>query len=190
MPKRRKSSHPSPATFRHRRLCSPRSIRLLRLLPSTSFERHLEVELVEVSLDDYPGKEEAIAFEALSYVWGARSGTLPAVCDGKTMLITPSCQSALQYLRLKDCIRYLWVDAICVDQSEAEESVRERGFQVALMGEVYSKAKRAICWLGTGNEITEKLLPLLENIGKHSTRRMLDRYLRMDGKCKLSELLY
>ncbi|KAN0120363.1 Heterokaryon incompatibility protein (HET) domain containing protein [Hyaloscypha variabilis] len=38
----------------------------------------------------------------------------------------------------------LWIDAICIDQANS----KEKGTQVALMGEIYSKAAAVIVWLG------------------------------------------
>jgi hypothetical protein len=77
--------------FHHHRLSSPRSIRLLALLPSQNFNAALEATLTESDLDNSD-------YEALSYVWGARVGTEPFTCDDKVLLITPNCESALRHL--------------------------------------------------------------------------------------------
>lgn len=39
---------------------------------------------------------------------------------------------------------YLWIDAICIDQTR----VRERNHQVNVMGDIYLKAECVIVWLG------------------------------------------
>jgi hypothetical protein len=142
--------------------------------------------LLEVGLDEYSGNvhSSVAQYEALSYVWGARVGTEAVTCEGKTLLITPNCQYALRHLRLAEKDRILWIDAICIDQDEAEESVKERNLQVTLMGEIYAKAKRTICWLGEGNEFTDELLRLLEQIGLCPTQRGLKKFLRFDGMYK------
>lgn len=165
------------ATFHHRRLSSPRSIRLLALSPSPNFEASLEATLVEVHLDNNN-------YEALSYVWGSRVGTEPFVCDGKVLLITPNCESALRHLRLKVKSRTLWVDAICIDQEENEISVKERNSQVALMGEIYAKAFHTICWLGQGNKFTNELMRLLQQIGTCPSQRGLKKLLLFDSMCE------
>jgi hypothetical protein len=179
MSKRRKTSH---ATFSHQRLSSPRSIRLLTLLPSAVFHAPLDTTLLEVDLDGYVGKDSIEDYEALSYVWGSRFGTEAVICEGKTLLLTPNCRQALRHLRLTDKSRTLWIDAICIDQGEAEESVEERGVQVALMGEIYAKARSTICWLSEGNEFTGKLLQLLKQIGMCPTQRGLKKFLLLDGR--------
>jgi hypothetical protein len=48
----------------------------------------------------------------------------------------------------------LWIDQICINQN----SVAEKSSQVELMGDVYSKAKQVIVWLGvhpTGNKLVQ-----------------------------------
>ncbi|KAF2191189.1 hypothetical protein K469DRAFT_655867 [Zopfia rhizophila CBS 207.26] len=165
------------ATFHHRQLSSPRSIRLLALSPSPDFDASLEATLAEVDLDNSN-------YEAVSYVWGSRVGTEPFACDGKVLLITPNCESALRHLRLKDKRRTLWVDAICIDQEEGEISVKERNSQVALMGEIYAKASHTICWLGQGNEFTNELMQLLRQIGTCPSQRGLKKLLLFDKRLR------
>ena len=167
------------ATFHHRRLSSPRSIRLLGLLPSPEFQSALDVNLTEVSLDAVTDDE--ISYEALSYVWGSRFGTESIRCDDKLHLVTPNCQSALRHLRLRDKNRILWVDAICIDQENGAASVEERNSQVALMGEIYKKAARTLCWFGQGNEFTDELIAHLTHIGTCPSQRGLKKLLLFDG---------
>ncbi|OCK76902.1 HET-domain-containing protein, partial [Lepidopterella palustris CBS 459.81] len=40
--------------------------------------------------------------------------------------------------------RMIWVDAICIDQDNFEE----KSHQIQLMAKIYSKAIRALAWLG------------------------------------------
>lgn len=98
----------------------PWSIRLIRLRPSFDLSPPLELNLLEVLLEDFPSKVNS--YEPLSYVWGAPTGTVPCRSEGKELLITPNCNEALQHLRLPDNDRVLWVDAICIDQGNSEES--------------------------------------------------------------------
>ncbi|KAH7364025.1 heterokaryon incompatibility protein-domain-containing protein [Rhexocercosporidium sp. MPI-PUGE-AT-0058] len=52
---------------------------------------------------------------------------------------------------------YLWIDAVCIDQNNIEE----RGQQVSLMFEIYTKASVVIAWLGGEDEYTVPALRLL-----------------------------
>ncbi|KAF2260543.1 hypothetical protein CC78DRAFT_523119 [Lojkania enalia] len=168
----------SRRAFRHRRLSSPRSIRILALMPSPEFQTALETALTEVSLDEVT--KQGNSYEAVSYCWGSRFGTIPILCDSKQLLVTPNCESALRHLRLKDAIRVLWVDAICIDQENSAPSVKERNAQVALMGEIYRKAARTLCWFGPGNDYTGELMTHLERIGKCPSQRGLKKLLLFD----------
>lgn len=60
------------------------------------------------------------------------------------MKITRNLDDALRKLRLKKESRYLWVDAICINQ----EDVHERGHQVRLMRAIYKNAKATLIWIG------------------------------------------
>lgn len=165
--------------FHHRRLPSPRSIRLLGLHQSPDLSAPLEISLVEASLDDFPS--DRYSYEALSYVWGAPTGSTQCTCDGKQLLITPSCNDALRHLRLPDQHRILWVDAICIDQGNSEESLKERNTQITLMGEVYRTAERTLCWLGIGKEYTTGTFERLRRIGNCASKRELRKLLGYDG---------
>ena len=90
------------------------------------------------------------AFEALSYTWGNDLETtsihIVDVDLGTTgdLLVRPNLATALQYLRFADRERTLWIDAICIDQSNLEE----RGKQVKRMDQIYRFAKQVNVWLG------------------------------------------
>lgn len=83
-------------------------------------------------------------YEALSYEWRDRVGLVPVPCSGRYMLVTPNLKSALTKIRLKDEVRTLWVDAVCINQ----EDVPERSQQVATMGSIFGDASPVIMWLG------------------------------------------
>jgi hypothetical protein len=56
----------------------------------------------------------------------------------------------------------LWVDAICIDQSNIEE----RNHQVKLMDLIYKNAKIVFMWLGEeadGSDLAMEILSLCEN---------------------------
>ncbi|KAF2114513.1 heterokaryon incompatibility protein-domain-containing protein [Lophiotrema nucula] len=50
----------------------------------------------------------------------------------------------LRHLRAPNKIRYLWVDAICINQDDA----KEKSAQVKEMGAIYRQAKKVRIWLG------------------------------------------
>lgn len=85
---------------------------------------------------------------ALSYVWGApnMSEMLHEQLSGASIPVTKTLSNALCTLSRHHEHRplQLWVDAICIDQSNPEE----RSHQVKTMASIYSKAIQVFVWLG------------------------------------------
>lgn len=128
----------------------PRRFQLYSKLPSGDWIRILVIE---------PGKNQDrivcrlkicsihqpfLGYEALSYVWGSSKERTDTICNGKTVKITRNLGEALQRVRLADRPRFIWADAICINQ----EDIEERGHQVRLMGLIYRKAKCVLIWGG------------------------------------------
>lgn len=131
--------------FKHSRLDThnPRAFRILDLLPSRNLKGDIRCELHHCTGD---GK---IQYEALSYAWGAPEPKINILINGSNVLgVTKNCYDALFHLRRRYHRRALWVDAICIDQNENEESTRERNQQVKAMSGTYTRAKKVIVWLG------------------------------------------
>ena len=68
---------------------------------------------------------------------------------------------ALSYLTLPDQPRIFWIDAICINQNDRDEKSRE----VGRMGEIYSRARRVVVWLGEGQHDTSLAIGMLRAIG-------------------------
>lgn len=83
-------------------------------------------------------------YEALSYVWGDIRDSTTILANDHTISITKSLETALRHLRYSDKSRYLWVDAICINQ----EDILEKSEQVAKMGLIYENADSVLVWLG------------------------------------------
>jgi hypothetical protein len=137
--------------YRHIPIEGSRSIRVLELQPAPNVFASIRCKLRAFSLDDYPQWEAT--YTALSYTWDGQTPSCEIQCDGCVMLITPNCVAAIRHLRSATEIHVLWIDSICIDQSE--EAVVERNGQVALMGEIYMSAAMVVIWLGQGNERVE-----------------------------------
>jgi hypothetical protein len=111
------------------------TIRLLRFRTSPDYLMPINIELVEVSLINPP------KYDALSYRWDSLHGSRKIIYNGKILLVSKNCKSALRRLHEED--RYLWVDAICNNQHDIDERKR----QVSLMPQIYSNAQCALVWL-------------------------------------------
>ena len=116
----------------------------------------LECTLRIIDLDADP------AFTALSYVWGDPTPTRSIVCDGVVFGVGENCYSALWYLSKKLQGLVIWVDAICIDQEDVRE---EKGWQIPLMEEIYTKAEQVYVWLGKGDERSDRTMRYLAKGG-------------------------
>ncbi|KAF9764056.1 hypothetical protein IL306_002898 [Fusarium sp. DS 682] len=121
---------------------SRQEIRLLTLHASASKNEEIECTLSHAVLNSTTDSM-VLAYEALSYVWGEPEFSEPIILNDHIFFITPSLKYILSCLRRKDQDLVIWVDAICINQSDIEE----RGHQVALMREIYSNCQRDIAWL-------------------------------------------
>lgn len=128
------------------------AIRLVRLYKG-SFHQEFRCELVETFLSELDG----VPYEALSYTWGGNSleeNGAEILLNGQEVSITENLRDALRCLRLQDCDRMLWVDALCIDQANN----KEKGHQVGQMRLVYEKAEQVLVWLGPSSDDTESLM--------------------------------
>ena len=100
----------------------------------------LRCKLHHACLDDPP------PYVALSYTWGAPVLSEAFPLDGKVFWVTKNLQEALRALGsgYRDAGRFLWVDAICIDQ----DNIPERNKQILLMTTIYAKATMVEAWLG------------------------------------------
>lgn len=127
------------------------TIRVVRL-KSGSRGRIIECETLNGLLPD-------MVFEALSYVWGVTLVPYKIRVDDKPFYVTHNLRSALEELRLPDRDRFLWVDAMCINQDDNIE----RGIQVQMMRDIYAQASRTIVWLGTGTRSTPAAFNFMES---------------------------
>jgi Heterokaryon incompatibility protein (HET) len=124
--------------------------RILTLFPGRE-ESTIECTLQHASFNNPP------PYEALSYTWGNPKGPKNDIpvrgkpkkkfriqLEGKRKRVGYNLEAALQQLRDETRPVTLWIDAICIDQSNREE----RSEQVNVMARIYSQASQVIVWLG------------------------------------------
>ncbi|KAH7408717.1 heterokaryon incompatibility protein-domain-containing protein [Phaeosphaeria sp. MPI-PUGE-AT-0046c] len=99
-----------------------------------------------VALEDFISSTvtEETPYEALSYTWGLELSPIEVFLDGCSMQITHNLDVALRHLRDGADMKIMWIDALCINQSD----VAERSSQVQLMDRIYATAERTIVWLG------------------------------------------
>ena len=88
-------------------------------------------------------------YEAVSYTWGEPKLTYPLFVDDDTCIMaTSNLDRALRRLRHPTETRVLWVDAICINQSDDGEKAK----QIPLMARIFRGASRVLGWLDGGWE--------------------------------------
>ncbi|KAL1628632.1 hypothetical protein SLS56_005741 [Neofusicoccum ribis] len=98
-------------------------------------------------------------------------------CDDRSRMVGENLFQALLQIS-KSNVRYLWVDALCINQRD----FIERESQVLLMGDIYALASRVIVWLGCeSTDLREfvwlhtKFMPALDWLIDNHTTAVLQR---------------
>jgi hypothetical protein len=119
-----------------------KQIRLLELLSDGS---------VRIQTSSLAGRGIA-KYEALSYCWGNTTelyrvdvlvGGESSYENVKHLWVPRGLRLALERLKLKDCVRVLWIDAICINQAD----LGEKSWQVSMMTDIYKNASRVLVYL-------------------------------------------
>ena len=139
---------------------SKSEIRLIELLPratkcSSQSGLAPRCNLILVSLDDKPN------YAALSYSWGDPRDTQTITIGSCSVPVTRNLYSALKHLQYEKTARVIWVDALCINQSDNEE----KGWQVELMREIYQRATFVSIWLGPADSTSDKVMDYLHSFG-------------------------
>jgi Heterokaryon incompatibility protein (HET) len=153
------------------------TIRLLLLYPVYDSSASIKCELVHVDSQSLP---LGLHYEGLSYAWGTTIEKRPITIQqcrktwkvgdigsiyktltiGKRLDVTENLECALRHIRYIDKMRALWIDAICINQSD----VAERNAQVTKMHIIYSMATRVCVWLGPEADGSDQAMVFVEKV--------------------------
>jgi len=177
-------------TFSYRPLSKPTfevfEIRLICLHPG-SFDDPIYCTIYHANIYK---KRLQTKYTALSYVWGDATQTKPIqlryhqpltsspihvwssdisrVNYYENFQVTTNLESGLRHLRDRTEKRILWVDAICINQSDLEE----RQSQVKIMGSVYTNAVSVRIWLGSISDVSVSTPNIQEALESYQSRRI------------------
>lgn len=140
-------------SYGHENSSTKNTFRLAELLPGAPSDL-IHCQIREMNVDNHN------SYEAVSYCWGNPDDLLEIDCNGKRLKIPSNLGAALRVLRLEDRSRYLWADAICINQSDPLDKAK----QVPLMRSIYSRSQRTLIWLGTISDTTVPQISLLSKI--------------------------
>ncbi|KAL6918530.1 hypothetical protein FSST1_010025 [Fusarium sambucinum] len=120
---------------------------------------------------------------ALSYVWSQPVGSdkedrFFISVNGCPLKVTPNLYHALRELKKSQRVQQgfkLWIDAICIDQTNAVE----RGQQVARMRDIYQSAWQVLIWLGPSDTSTQLAFSALHWLSRESKQpKPMDKFYR------------
>jgi hypothetical protein len=151
------------------------SIRILTLVPGTE-EEEIRCQMRCAALSDRP------RYSAVSYMWGPSDERRTVWVNERRIYVRKNLWSALQRLRLRTQDRKLWIDAICIDQSDGVERSR----QVELMREIFEQAKCVLVWLGDASKTSNRAFEILEN--SHAFHHVPSAYLPVDTEAGFDSL--
>lgn len=113
-------------------------IRLLDIFPGAP-NAEIRCAIRAVALDS------GETYDALSYVWGDPTAPRKSITiDENEVQVSQNLWLGLRRIRSQFEIRTFWVDQLCINQNDDEE----KAHQVGLMGEIYKRCFRCVCWFG------------------------------------------
>lgn len=141
-----------------------REIRLLKIQKPGPF-RTPTYDLVIFPLDSAP------PYEAMSYRW-EEPCEIP--CDycylrlrNRRLVVGHKVRKFAHTLASFWNTRWLWIDAVCINQSDDVEKLS----QIGMMGDIYRSAKRTLAWLDSDPSISLLDLTLMHLLGRHLVDR-------------------
>ncbi|KAK3074463.1 hypothetical protein LTR53_003071 [Teratosphaeriaceae sp. CCFEE 6253] len=128
-----------PSSFYRQLNDEQQEIRLIILRPGKATDL-VRCDLHYICLTSRP----LLPYETSSYVWGNAKNRGTIILEDRTFDVPASSEAVLRRMRRSDTDRLVWLDAVCINQSD----VGERSQQVALMTEIYGNTTRNLIWLG------------------------------------------
>ena len=142
-----------------------REIRILSLALGIG-DSVLHGDLIVESLND-----DDLHYTALSYTWSGPISQCSIIIGGVPLYITENLELALRRIRGPNRPKNVWIDAICINQSDNEE----KGVQVLMMGDIYANAARTIVWLGKQSADSDIAMDFIHS-GRQNNPIQLDIY--------------
>ncbi|KAF2169484.1 hypothetical protein M409DRAFT_20698 [Zasmidium cellare ATCC 36951] len=125
------------------------NFRLLKLAAPYHGRKH---ERLSFSMAEYH-ISQAPSYTAVSHVWGSGTATKEILVNSHPLPVRPNLWTCLHYLAQYrnlnlEAWTHMWVDFICIDQSNVDERTR----QVRSMDRIFARANEVSAWLGNQND--------------------------------------
>lgn len=159
--------------FKHAPLATdPTQIRLLRLNDSLDRNGLIKGEIEHHDLSSIP------PYVAISYCWGEDKRSISILISNRLLKIRTNLYDLLRILVKcppQPRFKYLWIDQICIDQS----NIRERNHQVQYMQQIYQNAECVYAWLGSAENDSDRAMRLIASAKVDDKVSKLDSHLRL-----------
>ena len=174
------------AHFQHERLrLSDKSIRLVQIHGSSSVNDILSLRITQFAIHKRP------PYAAISYTWGSAIELRDIRINGHPFRVHANLWHLLRHLQKRGESRFLWIDALCIDQAH----LPERNFHVQLMSRIYDEAEFVTVWLGLPSDERReaRAMEFVQEMAKHRPGRagasFRDMYLSTKAKERWVNLL-
>lgn len=117
---------------------SARYLRLIEIQPARPDDEAIECTLSARPVLDTP------EYYAVSYTWGDPNKITTIGVNSKLLEVRQNCQYVLWQARHLARSKYIWIDAICINQEDSEE----KNHQVAMMGTIFGNAAHVLACIG------------------------------------------
>ncbi|KAI4643618.1 hypothetical protein J4E93_006629 [Alternaria ventricosa] len=117
------------------------SFRLIQIRPDLSIDGLPDCDLQNALVKNSN-------YVCLSYTWGRPGDECPIKLNGKLCHVRRNLYDFLQAARQRLTFCTLWIDALCINQTDVEE----RNHQVQQMGNIFAGASFVVSWLGNSLE--------------------------------------
>ncbi|OCL06276.1 HET-domain-containing protein, partial [Glonium stellatum] len=133
-----------------------RNIRLVELQPVCESDPFtIKCSLQCFSLSTCP------PYVALSYTWGPANHLKEIQINNCRFMIRENLWWFLYHMRLRSQGKLLWIDALCIDQS----NIMEKNHQVPLMRQIYGNAASVAVWLGQAADDSDIAMDYIRDKG-------------------------
>jgi hypothetical protein len=137
-------------------------IRLLEIVPIQPDQSSADHNTIHCHLSK-TRFDASTTYRAISYCWGDPDVTSPIIVNGFEVQVTVNLAAVLRQLR-EWCVGVkLWVDALCINQSDDVEKSQ----QVNAMGRVYFNSSETYVWLGEQDDDSDKSFNLIRKWTEH-----------------------
>ena len=142
-----------------------RELRLVRLqLPEIEQDVDNDSDGTKITLDlQHVSMNDETSYAAISYVWGSAtpSEMIEIQVNGEPFPIGINLYTALTEFRRNRVDRWLWIDAICIHQSDE----KEKSWHVDRMRDVFRDAELVYIWLGPSTVGSNVAMDFIARVG-------------------------